>query len=135
MTLQGPAPVVHLPKGNYTIKQTLVVPAGCDLQLVGDGPENATQLVGSGVDPVIRVSGPAQATFRNLLVNAGNSAVGILVEQGDQPGGRIFGEQLNVTGFEYGFVADGLKQTHVELRDAGHNGLQVIGGGRARSPG
>ena len=51
------------------------------------------------------------------------------MEQGDQPGGRIFGEQLNVTGFEYGFVADGLKQTHVELRDAGHNGLQVIGGG------
>ena len=129
MTLKGQRPVVHLPKGNYTLKQTLVVPAGCDLQLVGDGPENATQLFGSGVDPVIRVSGPAQATFRNLLVNAGNSAVGILMEQGDQPGGRIFGEQLNVTGFQYGFVADGLKQTHVELRDAGHNGLQVIGGG------
>ncbi len=127
--LKGKRPVVHLPIGNYAIDKTLVIPAGCDLQLVGDGPENATQLSGSGVDPVICVQGPSHATLRNFVVNAGNGAVGILVENCDQAGGRVFGEQLNVIGFEYGFVSDGLKQTFVELRDAGHNGLQVIGAG------
>ena len=127
--LKGARPVVHLPKGNSSIKQTLVIPAGCDLQLVGDGPENATQLVGAGVDPLIRVQGPSQATFRSLVVNAGNGAVGILVENCDQPGGRVHAEQLNAWGFEYGFVSDGLRQTTVELRDAGHNGMQVVGGG------
>lgn len=127
--LKGKRPVVHLPKGNYTIKKTLVIPAGCDLQFVGDGSENATQLAGAGVDPVIRVQGPSHATFRNFLLNAGNGAVGILVENADQSSGRVFGEQLNVSGFEYGFLSDGLKQTTVELRDAGHNGMQVVGGG------
>jgi len=127
--LKGKRPVVHLPRGNYAIKKTLVIPAGCDVQLVGDGPENATQLTGSGADPLLAVQGPSHATFRNLLVNAGNGAVGILVKNCDQAGGRVFGEQLNTTGFEYGFVADGLKRAHVELRDAGHNGMQVIGAG------
>ncbi|MFM8634175.1 MAG: hypothetical protein ACKOEX_05105, partial [Planctomycetia bacterium] len=88
-----------------------------------------TQLIGSGIDPVIRVQGPSQATLRSFLVNGGNGAVGILAENCDQAGGRFFGEQLNASGFEYGFVSDGLQQSQVELRDAGHNGMQVVGGG------
>jgi len=128
--MKGKRPVVHLPKGNYRIAKTLVIPTGCDLQLVGDGPENATQLSNAGgASPLIRVNGPTYATFRNFLVNAGNDAVGILVENCDQPGSRIFGEQLNTTGYEYGFVADGLKNAYVELRDQGHDGMQVIGPG------
>lgn len=71
----------------------------------------------------------SQATFRSFVVNAGNGAVGILVANSDQPGGRVYGEQLNVSGFEYGLVSDGLRQTTVELRDAGHNGMRVVGGG------
>ncbi len=78
-----------------------------DLQLVGDGPENATQLSNAGgADPLIRVEGPSHATFRNFLANAGNAAVGVLVENCDQPGACIFGEQLNTTGYEYGFVTN-----------------------------
>lgn len=129
VALKGKRPVVHLPKGNYTINKTLVIPAGSDLQLVGDGPEYATQLAGTGVEPVISVRGPSHATFRNFLLNAGNGAIGILVENADQSSGRVFGEQLNTSGYDYGFVSDGLKQTTVELRDAGHNGMKVVGGG------
>ncbi|MFM8633625.1 MAG: hypothetical protein ACKOEX_02255, partial [Planctomycetia bacterium] len=88
VAVAGKRPVVHLPKGNYTVNKTLVIPAGSDLQLVGDGPENATQLIGSGIDPVIRVQGPSQATLRSFLVNGGNGAVGILAENCDQAGGR-----------------------------------------------
>jgi hypothetical protein len=128
--LKGKRPVVHLPKGNYGIARTLVIPAGCDLQLVGDGPENATQLSNvGGAGPLIRVQGPSHATFRNLLVNAGKEAEAIQVENCDQPGSHIFGEQLNANGYEHGFVSDGLKNARVELRDAGHNSVQVIGAG------
>jgi hypothetical protein len=128
--LKGKRPVVHLPKGNYGIARTLVIPAGCDLQLVGDGPENATQLSDTGgASPLIRVCGPSHTTFRNLIVNAGKEAEAILVENCDQPGSRIFGEQLNANGYEHGFVADGLANARVELRDAGHNSMQVIGAG------
>jgi hypothetical protein len=132
--LKGKRPVVHLPKGNYGIARTLVIPAGSDLQLVGDGPENATQLSNAGgAALLIRVQGPSHATFRNFLANAGKDAEAILIENCDQPGSRIFGEQLNASGYEHGFVADGLKNTRVELRDAGHNSMQVIGGGPGTS--
>ena len=128
--MKGKRPIVHLPKGNYNIAKTLLIAAGADLQLVGDGPENATQInLAGGAGPLIRVQGPSHATFRNFLAQAGNSAVAIQVENADQAGARVFGEQLNTSGHEYGFVAEGLKNAWVELRDAGHNGLQVIGAG------
>ena len=134
-TMKGKRPVVHLPKGSYSVGKSLVIPAGCDLQLIGDGPENATQVSGAGgANPLIRVTGPTHASFRSFLVNAGNDAVGILVEGCDQPGGRVFGEQLNTTGFEYGFVSEGLSNAAVELRDQGHNGIQVVGAGPGTRP-
>ena len=131
MTLKGQRPVVHLPKGNYTHQTD----AG-DSRRAATCNSSATarrtrrNSIGSGVDPLIRVPGPTHATFRNFLVNAGNNAVGILVENCDQPGGRIFGEQLNTTGFEYGFVADGLKQT---LRGTARRGAQRFAGDRRRA--
>lgn len=128
--MKGKRPVVHLPKATYALGQTVVIPAGCDVQLVGDGPEDATQLNGTGgADPLLRVRGPSHATFRNLLLSAGNKAVGLLVENGDQPGARIFGEQLNVSGHEYGLATDGLAGARVELRDANHNSIQATGAG------
>ncbi len=128
--MKGKRPVVHLPKGNYTMEKTLVIPAGADMVLVGDGGLNATQITGSGVDPVIRVQGPTHADFRDFMVNGGKDGVGMLVANCDQAGGRVFGEQLNAANcFEYGMVFEGLKKAGVELRDAGHNGMQVIGGG------
>ena len=128
--LTGKRPVVHLPKGNYAIAKTLVVPARCDVQLVGDGPENATQFNSAGgADPLIRVQGPSHTTFRNFLVNAGREADAVRVDNCDQPGSRILGEQLNANGYEHGFLFNGLNIARVELRDAGHNGMQVIGGG------
>ncbi len=131
--LNGKRPVVHLPKGNYSITKTLVIPANCDLTLIGDGGENATQLSGT-VDPLIRLQGPSRATLRSFVLNAGNNAVAILVENADQPGARVHGEQLSSNGFEYGFVADGLKNAYVELRDHGHNSLQVNGAGPETKP-
>jgi pectin methylesterase-like acyl-CoA thioesterase len=133
--MKGQRPVVHLPKGNYSINTTLVIPAGCDLELLGDGPENATVLTNAGgANPLLRIIGPTHATIRNCLISAGNNAVGILVENADQPGARIYGEQLNCNGYEYGLVAEGLKNAGVELHDAGHNGLQVIGAGPGTKP-
>jgi hypothetical protein len=130
VAMKGTRPVVHLPKGSYPLNQTLVIPAGADLELLGDGPENATVLSNAGgVSPLLRIVGPTHATIRNCLFSAGNTAVGIVVENADQPGARIAGEQLNLDGYEYGLVTDGLKNASVELRDGGHDGLQVIGGG------
>ena len=63
--LNGQRPVVHLPPGNYSLDRTLVVPAGSDLQLVGDGRDYATVLnwIGTNAGPVLWLVGPITSRF------------------------------------------------------------------------
>ncbi|MCB1125656.1 MAG: hypothetical protein KDM81_04110, partial [Verrucomicrobiae bacterium] len=98
--LAGQRPVVHLPMGNYQIAKTLVIPAGCDLQLVGDSAgETGSRLNWTGPNDglVLRIAGPSQATLRDFHIHAGGARA-LLAEDCDQPGGRIFADQLNANG-------------------------------------
>lgn len=95
-----PRPIVHLPMGNYPIDNTLVIPQNCDLQLVGDGAgETATRLNWAGPQGgvVLRLKGPNQAALRDFYIHAPDARA-VVVEEADQPGGRIFADQLNVNG-------------------------------------
>ena len=129
--LKGKRPVVHLPAGAYHLSETLVIPAGSDVQLIGDGAELATELMGTA-NPLILVKGPSKATLRNLLAMADERSTGILVENADR-GGLIYGEQIGTRntrpGAEHGFDIDGLKRTPVEMRYFAQSGLRVSGGG------
>jgi len=124
--LNGERPVVYLPKGQYALSQTLVIPAGCDMQIVGDGGENGTEIK-SAANPAILVKSPSKATFRTLSVHSAGGT-GILVEDADC-GGMIFGDQVNASGKGFGIEIEGLKNTPVEMRSFGHNGVRVTGGG------
>jgi hypothetical protein len=123
--LPGQRPVVHLPWGTYPITRTLTVPAGCDVQLIGDGAsEIATVLewVGKAGKPLLRLDGPARATLGDFCIRAG-SGTGILVTECDQDGGKIFADQLNVTGTSpdakpvVGVLVDGVERSDVQLRN------------------
>jgi hypothetical protein len=141
----GQRPVVHLPMGAYKITKTLVIPAGCDVQLVGDGAgETATRLVWAGPagGVVLRLEGPSRATLRDFYVHA-PEARAVVVENADQPGGRIFADQLNTTGptgQKEGRTAalrvNGLDRTDLLLRalqGSGNGGawVEVLGGNSA----
>ncbi len=135
--LQGQRPVVHAPAGNYSLKATICLPAETDLQLVGDGMLQATQLnwAGPGEGPILRILGPSHATVRNIGMSGGRTARCLVASGLDQPGGRVFMEQAQTMGYEYGLVVNALAQTKVELRNHGHNGMRVIGPGpAARQP-
>lgn len=98
--LAGERPVVHLPMGNYAIAKTLVIPAGCDLQLVGDSAgETGTRLNWAGPDDgvLLRVEGPSRALLRDFYLHA-DAARALQVVNCDQPGARIFADQLNANG-------------------------------------
>jgi hypothetical protein len=139
--LRGQRPVVHLPRGTYQIARTLTVPAGCDVQVIGDGAsEIATVLewVGKPGEPLLRLDGPARATLEDLCVRAG-SGTGILVTDCDQDGGKVFADQLNVTGSSpdarptVGVLVDGVERSDVQLRNCQggtfmERWLHVVGG-------
>jgi len=96
----GQRPVIHLPKGTYKIDRTLVVPPGCDLQIVGDGAaETATVLRGTQPEgkPILHLLGPSQATIRDLSLVA-ERGTALLLDNCDQPEAKVFADQLNVAG-------------------------------------
>jgi hypothetical protein len=139
--LKGQRPVVHLPVGTYKVERTLTVSAGCDVQIIGDGAsETATvlQWTGKAGEPVLRLEGPARTTLRDLHMRAGEGT-GILVTNCDQDGGRIFADQLNVTGSSpsakpvVGLLVDGAERSDVQLRNCQggtfmERWLHVVGG-------
>lgn len=143
VALNGQRPIVHLPAGRYELDRTLTIAADSDLQLVGDGFANyATTLVGPNLPgvPVIFLAGPSRATlldFHVLGTGAGwprALASGIVVENCDQPGARVFLEQV-ISSFSLtnNLVVNRLDHTDVSGHDFNHGAargvsLRVIGG-------
>ncbi len=142
-----PHPVVHLAKREWRINRTVIVPAARALQIVGDGgAEHGTALkwgAASGVPgPVLLLRGPSRATLRDFSITAnGFSAAvdGLLIEEPDLPGGRIYADQpvpsssnINDRAL-HSLLVDGVEQADVTLIAGqgfsnGVNGLTVRGG-------
>ena len=131
---RGKRPVVHFPHGVYSIDETLTIPAS-DVQMVGDGYGTVLRWTGASGGPVLRFRGPSQATIRELQVDGSAKADGLVVENVDQVGARIYLDQLQVrAGRQTDVFVNGLDHTVVELRDFGHaysptaTSVRVIGG-------
>jgi len=128
----GQRPVVHFPPGEYAIARTLEIPAGADLLLVGDSIMNGNNLnwTGPAGQPVFLVHGPSHAIFRELYINCANTAVGVRVENCDQPGGRV---NLQEVWMDSGpspaeLYVNGLDQTDVSSMGSGFGKITAIGG-------
>lgn len=130
--LAGQRPVIHLPKGEYPIAKTLVIPANTDMILIGDGILNTTNLNWNGPakQPMLLIHGPSHAIVRELYWNCGNTAAGIRVDHCDQPGGRVNMQEVwmesSTTPPE--LYVDGLDQTNVSSMGSGYGKITAIGG-------
>ncbi|HET6251051.1 MAG TPA: glycosyl hydrolase family 28-related protein [Tepidisphaeraceae bacterium] len=146
--LTGQRPVVHLPMAEYNVAKTIVVPADADVQIIGDGSgELATRLrwAGRADGIVLQLQGPSRATLRDFYINAG-AARAMVIDDADQAGGRVFADQLNVSGpfdKKAGHTAavrvSGLSKTDVlfrALQGSGNNGtwVEVIGDAKVPEP-
>jgi len=122
-------PVVHLPTGDYSIEQTITIPAGTDLQLIGDGDTTGLHWAGTGQGPMVHLAGPVRATLRDFYVfgPATNSLVdGIVIDNCDQPGGKVYFDQLDVSrSSKIGLLAQGLTNASTILSDFYHQDNQV----------
>jgi hypothetical protein len=129
---QGRRPVVHLPAGVYPIGRTLVIPAGDDVELVGDGVATVLQWTGGENGLVLRTQGPTHATLRDLTIHGNKTATGLAVENCDQVGARILMDQANVhVGGEVGLWIDRLRHADVSVVNFNHAdqvlGVKVVG--------
>jgi hypothetical protein len=129
---------VHLPPSQLNVNATLVIPANNDLQIVGDGGASRVSWTGSGAGPIFRLNGPSKATLRDFTVNGHGVADGIVVENADQSGSRVFMEQPYLQNYTHNLFVDGLDYTNVQLQDFYHNGygddtrsVKVVGGSSA----
>jgi hypothetical protein len=123
-------PVIHLPAGSYSLNQTLTVPANLNVLITGDGAR--TNLSNSFTGTLLQLNSPSRATLMNLAL-AANGGDGVLVLDSDQPGSRVFGEGLYMSGNETNDVlADTLANTQVILQGfedlrGGQVGVKSIG--------
>jgi hypothetical protein len=137
-TMKGQRPILHLPAGTYSIRETLVVPAGCDVQIVGDGCDTILRWALQEKTPVLRLAGPSRATLREFFIDAAGTGDGLVVEKCDQAGGRIFVDQANISSArQVGLLVDRLEKADVDLYNINHGnsklGIKVAGGPAAKA--
>jgi hypothetical protein len=144
----GGRAVVHVPKGDFQLKQTVTIPPLREIQIVGDGVGNGTSLnFAGGPGPVLRLTGPSRATLRDLGVSGGNTngVDAVVVDNADQDGGRVYGDQLNVGGAGGKHMCgaaihvDGLERSDVTITCGGFgnclSGVKARGGAKAAGGG
>ena len=129
--LNGQRPIVHLQYGSYGLNTPLLIPP-CDLQLVGDGMGDP---IGTTLGGAIILQGPgSHVTLREFWLQGPAGGAGILIQNADQVGARIFMQQPELTGASSACLfVNGLNNALVEVHDAGiagggNMGLQVVGG-------
>src|SRR5439155_7991836 len=115
----GRRPVVHIPDGSYSISQTLTIPA-TDVQLVGDGYGTILRWTGTRSGPVIKLSGPSKAALRELQIDGAARTDGLLVENVDQVGSRVYMDQVQLrTATQTNLFVNRLDNTYVKVEGVG----------------
>jgi hypothetical protein len=137
--LSGQRPIVHFPVGQYFIRQTLVIPQGSDMQIVGDGYIYASMLLMqkpfTGTS-LIKVKGPSYVEIRDLHIGVGpdKSAGGIEFENVDQQSSSVHIDQLYSLADTSLFV-NGLNYTAFEKNNSFFSDGNVIVGGAKQKAG
>ena len=126
----GQGPVVDIPVGSHTITQTVVVPGGLDVTLVGDGWNDEMQWgVGTGVGPMFRLQAPARAGLQQFSATEYAKGDGIIfVEGANVAGSRVLMQDCSVSqAASQNIWMDDCPNLVVEMDGDGHGNTQVSG--------
>jgi hypothetical protein len=95
----GTPPIVHIPKGTYSINKTLHLPANVEMTLSGDGIYDGGTILLSTTGmpgPTISIDAPSHILVRDIVVE-GNEAIYAKVD--DKPGSRVTGTLFECAGW------------------------------------
>ncbi len=128
----GQRPIVHIPTGDYPVSQSILIPSGSDVQLVGDGGSSSLSWNGpSGT--LLRIASPSRATVSNLRIVGGKVAEGLYVEVKDDAGASVYLDQVNAKVTSNNLLVEGLKNANVSLHsffhDSSQDSVKVVGPG------
>jgi hypothetical protein len=132
--LRGQRPVVHFGMGIYSLDRSLIIPAGADLQLIGDG------LIYSSVisikdhalqQPVFIVRGPSYITIRDLQLGGMSGKVhapAIVFENVDQPLAQAHLDQI-YSHADTSLVVNGMDHLYIQKDNSFFSdGNYIVGG-------
>jgi hypothetical protein len=128
--LRGQRPVLHLRPGSYSLTKSIVIPAGSDLQVIGDGFHSRFSWFGAAGEDVIRLEGGDDVVLEEFSIygNYRQRGVGLKVQQRDQAGQQIFMQGVSVwDGQEAGVLMEGFNYTAAELHDFYHKMSPRVG--------
>ncbi|HWY97531.1 MAG TPA: T9SS type A sorting domain-containing protein, partial [Bacteroidia bacterium] len=128
----GSKPVVHIPFGQYNIKTPITVPANSDMQIIGDGAGfgyggTVTTLnwagAKAGPGPIMELQGPSRATVKDLLLDVpyADAIEALVIDDADQVGGRIYGQEFSAGGPQWtqpcdiGLLSDGIENSDITM--------------------
>ena len=142
----GTNPVIHLAKGTYVVTSMITVPANIPITIQGDGSsQNGSDIVWHGaarVPATMWLQGPSRVTLRDLAVSGSyyqySTSAGLLIDNADQQGGRVYGYETwgygdPNGGSQYGIDAEGIDYTDINLSASeygapGGTGAHISGG-------
>lgn len=138
-SLKGQRPIVHFPFGRYTLEKTVRVPAGSDLQLVGDGFRYASIITFANNfqgDQLIRVAGPSYIEIKEIQFGtAGNKKLtAIAFEDIDQRKSAVHIDQL-YSNAETSLLVNRINYTRFEKNNSFYSDGNVIIGGDLQKAG
>lgn len=134
--LKGQRPIIHFGVGAIYLDRPLIIPAGCDMQLTGDGMIYASMLTAKQPAPsqlpaLLIVKGPSYISIRDLELESqtgGKINHGIIFQQVDQPTAQAHIDQL-YSHADTTLYVNGLDHLYVEKDNSFFaDGNRIIGG-------
>lgn len=131
--------ILHFKYGNYNFTKPLLIPAGVQLILCGDGFQTFISYekpVDSIADAVIKIAAPNKCTIKNMWIQGNAKTDGVLVYDNDKSGNLIYGNQLMLfNGIKTNMWINGFSNTAFRFENFQHNysykgtSVKMIGAG------
>lgn len=138
LKLKGSRPVLHFGFGKWYFDKPLLIPAGSDIQLRGDGLLYASTLINKNGNPVLIIKGPSYVSIQDIQIGevTGNktSQPVILFENTDQPGSTVITDQLYSLADTTLFIRD-LNHLYLEKNNSFFSSGNYISGGNLQRQG
>jgi hypothetical protein len=138
--LKGQRPVVHFPMGNYNINKTIIIPAGSDMQLIGDGLVFSTVFRNAAPDNpkfiFFKINGPSYITIRDFEIGKDaprDNTIAFSFSTVDQPASQARIDQIFSKATNSLFI-DQLNNTYFEKNNSFlSKGNTIIGGSKVKN--